>query len=72
MQELDLPLSRRWTLTRDAVVDELVLRLRERSTVAARRRAAYLHLARHILEDGAPTVSISCGREQYSDRFLAA
>ena len=72
MQQFDLPLSGRGTLTRDAVVDELVLRLRQRSTIAARRRAAYLRLAWHILQDGTPAASISCGRQEYADRLLAA
>lgn len=72
MQQLDLPRSAGRTLTRDAVVDDLALRLRRRSTLAAARRAAYLRLARHILEDGAPSLSVSSGPDQYADRRIAA
>ena len=72
MHQLDLPPSAARTLTRDAVVDDLVLRLRRRSSLAAARNAACVRLARHILEDGTPSLSISSGPDQYADRRIAA
>jgi hypothetical protein len=72
MQQLDLPRPGRPTLTRDAVVDELVLRLRQRSMLAAERRAAHLRLARYTLEDDSPAESTSSRRQQHPDRVIAA
>ena len=72
MQQLELARSGRLPLTTDAVVNDLVLRLGQRNRLAAQRRAAYVRLARHILDEAAPAVFPGCGREGDADRLMAA
>jgi hypothetical protein len=72
MHQLDLSPARRPALTMDGVVDDLALHLRHQHALAARRRAAYVRLARHILDDDVPAAALSWARERDADPLVAA
>jgi hypothetical protein len=72
MQPLDLARSAAAPLTREGVVDDLVFRLRQRRTRAFGRSAGDVRLARCILDDTTPSLSIRSTRGLNATRRVAA